>query len=85
MDTLSKFQVKIRKVTVKNPTSELANDFLRLMCSSGADGIKLQCGREYGFSPQSDESRATDLTTLNSDKLELIPTNNFKCETLVYF
>ena len=76
MDTLSQFQANMRKVTVKEPSSKLSNELLKLMCSSAADGIKLQCGREYGFSPESDETRATDLTTLNRDKLLLIPTNN---------
>lgn len=48
------------------------------MCISAAAAVKLQCGREYGFSNA--EKRATDLSTLDADALEGLPTNNLVTE-----
>ena len=44
------------------------------MCISAASAVKLQCGREYGFSDA--EKRATDLSTLAVNELEVLSTNN---------
>ena len=42
------------------------------MCEAAAVAIKLQCGREYGFS--GDPHRATDLSKLSSQELAGLPT-----------
>ena len=44
------------------------------MCINVAEGIKLQCGREYGFSEK--DARATQLDKLASNELPELPTNN---------
>ena len=49
------------------------------MCIDAAEGLKLQCGREYGFS--SDEARATQLHKLTESQLQGLPTNNLVTET----
>ena len=48
------------------------------MCISAAAAVKLQCGREYGFSDA--EKRAADLSTLAANELEGLPTNNLVTE-----
>ena len=48
------------------------------MCIDAAEGLKLQCGREYGFS--SDEARATQLHKLTESQLQGLPTNNLVTE-----
>ena len=49
------------------------------MCKNAADGILMQCGREYGFS-QDNSLRPTDITTVNIEDLKLLPCNNLKAE-----
>ena len=49
------------------------------MCGNAADGILMQCSREYGFS-QDNSLQATDITTLNIEDLKLVPSNNLKTE-----
>ena len=49
------------------------------VCVDAASGIKLQCGREYGFETDADnenEPRATKLFELNKQELQDMPTNN---------
>ena len=47
---------------------------MREMCVPAAVAIKLQCGREYGFSDQ--RQRATDLSKLTASDRSGLPTNN---------
>ena len=49
------------------------------MCTGAAEAVKLQCGREYGFT-SGEAIRATDLSLLNSNQLEGLPTNNLPAE-----
>ena len=60
-------------------SSELATEIVTMMCHSAAEAVKLQCGREYGFS-EGEEKRATDLSTLSEAELDGYETNNLKSE-----
>ena len=55
-----------------------------MMCTDAADGIKLQCGREYGFSDPDIKPRATELDKLSAEdfylRIKLLPTNNLDTE-----
>ena len=44
------------------------------MCTSTAEAVKLQCGREYGFSDI--PGRATDISKLSPTERAGLPTNN---------
>ena len=48
------------------------------MCTSAASAVKLQCGREYGFGDS--KARATDLSLLDDNDLEGLPTTNLIVE-----
>ena len=61
-DTLKKYIVTRHGVNVTSPTAELGQHILSLMCENAADGMLMQCGREYGFC-QDNSLRATDITT----------------------
>ena len=50
-------------------SSELATTIVTMMCHSAAEAVKLQCGREYGFS-EGEEEQATDLSTMNEAELD---------------
>ena len=80
MDTLDQYLVKYKHVPVRTDLTELENKLLLLMCKHAAKSIKLQCGREYGFSDPGDELRATDLSKLTLEDLFGLPTNNLVCE-----
>lgn len=45
------------------------------MYISAVSAIKLQCGREYGFS-EDEKLRDTDLLSLSAEELNAFPTNN---------
>ena len=79
-DTLQHFIVKYRHVPVKTLSSKLENTVLFLMCVDAADGIQIQCGREYGFAKEGEESRATELYKMSLAELKDLPTNNLDCE-----
>ena len=74
VDTLNKFVVKISGISTPTLTSETAEMVVKEMCQDAAEVLKLQCGKEYGFS--SDPQRATDISKLNSQQLEGLPSNN---------
>jgi hypothetical protein len=65
VDTLNKFVVKISGISTPTLTSETAEMVVKEMCQDAAEILKLQCGKEYGFS--SDPQRATD--THRSNKI----------------
>ena len=75
-DTLNKFVVNMRGIPVPTLTTDVAKEIVGKMCESAAESIKRQCGREYGFADDDEELRATDLSTLTSDELDGLPTNN---------
>ena len=50
------------------------------MCKAAADGIKLQCGREYGFAYAHQMLRATDISSMAESQLQGLPTNNLAAE-----
>ena len=75
-DTLNKFVVNMRGIPVPTLTTDAAKEIVGKMCESAAESIKRQCGREYGFADGDKELRATDLSTLTSDELDGLPTNN---------
>ena len=64
VDTLNKFVVKISGISTSTLTSGTAEMVVKEMCQDAAEVLKLQCGKEYGFS--SDPQRATDISKLNS-------------------
>ena len=78
VDTLKAFQLDIRRINIKEP-SELGLQIINDMCLFAAEAIKLQCGREYGFT-DGEEQRATVLATEESEKLVGLPTNNLITE-----
>ena len=49
-----------------------------MMCNDAALGIKLQCGKKYGFSD--DDVRAIELHKLNEGELKSLPSNNLVTE-----
>ena len=58
-DTLKDFVVEIWRVPVKEPSSELVRKTTNMMCLETAKGVKLQCGREYGFDNTTTDVRTT--------------------------
>ena len=48
------------------------------MCENAANAVKLQCGREYGFSE--DEPRTTVLSEVHVTDLDGLSTNNLVTE-----
>lgn len=78
MDTLKEYIVIYKHLQIKEPDSDLENQVIKRMCIDAAEGIKLQCGREYGFSDK--EARATQLDKLTPDELRGLPTNNLDTE-----
>ena len=79
-DTLKDFIVQYRHVPVKSIDNELENEMLNVFCTSAAEGIQLQCGREYGFAKDDQEARATKLFKLSYEDLKDLPTNNLDTE-----
>ena len=74
MNTLREFSVVCKHLPIEEPDSELGKEIIKLMCIDAAEGIKLQCGREYGFSKS--DARATQLDKLAPNELSGLPTNN---------
>ena len=70
-DTLKGFVVEIRRMPVKEPSSKLGRKITNMMCLEAAKGVKLQCGREYGFDNIITYVQATILSDL--DKAETLP------------
>ena len=78
-NTLLEFVVRIHRMEEPSLSCELSKEIVNLMCTSAAEAIKLQCGREYGFS-DGEKLRASKLSSLTSDQLEGLPTNNLSTE-----
>ena len=73
-DTLKDFVVEILRVPVKKPSSKLGRKITNMMCIEAAKGIKLQCGREYGFENTTTDVQATILKDLDKAELTGLPT-----------
>ena len=50
MDTLKDLLVLYKHLPIDEPESEIVQELLKYLSTDAAEGIKLQCGREYGFS-----------------------------------
>ena len=68
VDTLKHFQVNIHGINIPEP-SDLVVKIIYEMCVAAAASIKLQCGREYGFSNR-EAPRATVLATASREELD---------------
>ena len=64
MHTLDKYHVSYKNLPVAEPDNKLVKEILYLMCVHAAYAVKLQCGREYGFTNVSQLPRATQLDKL---------------------
>ena len=78
MDTLDNYNVIYKHLNIQEPDTVLGKEILNLMCTNAALGIKLQCGREYGFSDH--DVRAIELHKLNKGELKGLQTNNLVTE-----
>ena len=78
MDTLNEYSVIYKHLQINEPDSELGKEILKRMWVDAAEGIKLQCGREYGFSEI--KPRATQLDKVTPAELLGLPTNNLDTE-----
>ena len=50
MDKSKNYLVLQKHLNIQEPDTDLEKEMLNLICLDTADGVKLQCGREYGFS-----------------------------------
>ena len=79
MDTLQQWQVSYRHVSVEPPTTDLEIELMNRMCADASRTVKLQCGREYGFTDDA-PPRATQLDLLPEQELAKMPTHNIDAE-----
>lgn len=78
-ETLKNFIVSIHRMPTPILSGDVSKKIIDMMCISSAAAVKLQCGREYGFS-RGEELRATDLSSLAPRELAGLPTNNLVTE-----
>ena len=79
-DILKDFVVDIRRVPTKEPSHEVGRKITNMIFHEAAKGVKLQCGREYGFDNTTTDVRATILSDLDKAELKGLPTNNLTAE-----
>ena len=81
METLNQYHVEWKHVSMANQvlTTDLDHYLLKEMCAESAEGVKMQCGREY-FKDDARESRATQLHLLSYEERTNIPTENLLAE-----
>ncbi|KAG1681420.1 Carbonic anhydrase-related protein 10 [Nymphon striatum] len=72
IDTLQNYIVSIHGMPTPTLSNNLSTKIIEMMCATAASAVKLQCGREYGFSEV--KLRATDLSLLSEKDLEGLPT-----------
>ena len=77
---LKDFFAEIWRVPVKEPNSKLGRKITNMMCLKAAKGVKLQCGREYGFDNTTTDVQATILSDLDKAELKGLPTHNITAE-----
>ena len=81
VDCLSEYHVEWKRVKVIAPDSALEKYIFDRMLEAVAEGLKIQRGREYGFSDEVNTNpRATVVSDIDDDELYLIPSNNLICE-----
>ena len=80
LDTLLDYVVDIPGVIIKEPDSDLGKRILGLMCIEAGKGLKLQRGREYGFSDRDSVPPAAVVSDLSDAELQGLPTNNLNTE-----
>ena len=78
MNTLNEFSVAHKHLPIEEPDNKLGKEIIKCMWIDAAEGIKLQCGREYEFSKS--DARATQLEKLAPYELSRLPTNNLDTE-----
>ena len=80
-DTLKEYHVEWTHVKMKKlaPSSALDHHLLTKMSYSAAEGIKMQCGREY-FPDDERKPRVTQLHKMNENERKNIPSENLLCE-----
>ncbi|KAG1652087.1 hypothetical protein GQR58_026544 [Nymphon striatum] len=78
IDTLQNYIVSIHGMPTPTLSNNLSTKIIEMMCATAASAVKLQCGREYGFSEV--KLRATYLSLLSEKDLEGLPTNNLVAE-----
>ena len=79
VDTLNGFVINMSGIPVQEPNDDLTKRIISEMCVKAASAIKLQCGREYGFS-DGETARATVLSSLSAVDLQDLATNNHTAE-----
>ena len=80
MDTLKDFHVPWTHVNMskQEPKTVFDNHLLKLMCEHAAEGIEMQCAREYWA--EDAVPRATQIHMLSYEERENIPTENMEAE-----
>ncbi|KAG1651998.1 ATP-binding cassette sub-family A member 3 [Nymphon striatum] len=78
IDTLQNYIVSIHGMRTPTLSNNLSTKIIEMMCATAASAVKLQCGKEYGFSEV--KLRAPDLSLLSEKDLEGLPTNNLVAE-----
>ncbi|KAG1650219.1 hypothetical protein GQR58_028234 [Nymphon striatum] len=78
IDTLQNYIVSIHSMPTPTLSNNLSTKIIEMMFATAASAVKLQCGREYGFSDV--KLRAADLSLLSEKDLEGLPTNNLVAE-----
>ena len=79
-DILKDFAVDIWRVPMKEPSHEVGRKITNMIFHEAAKGVKLQCGREYGFDNTTTDVRATILSDLDKAELKGLTTNNLTAE-----
>ena len=72
--------VDVPGVHVEKPSDELSLFILTKMYEAAADGIQLQCGREYGFAAANQNLRTSDISSMTETQFQGLPTNNLSAE-----
>lgn len=79
-DSLKNFVIPMRNISIPALTNAVVIRLVELMCVEAAEGIRLQCGREYGFGQNTEKERATDISKLTLEERKDLPTNNLITE-----
>ena len=75
-DMLQTFVYK--HLLIKESDKKLRKEIIKCMCIDAAEGIKLQCGRENGFSKS--DARSTQIDKIAPNELSGLLTNNLDTE-----
>ena len=80
MDTLKDYHVKWTHIEMEKqqPSNNLENYLLKEMCVTAAEGVKMQCAREYWGDERN--PRVTELHKMTSDERKNLPSENLVCE-----